>query len=142
MTFSQVCRRPIVSAVFLVAVLVLGGALGMSAMTGPKNVAVTDRDDGAKVHLTIGGILIVRLEAPRGGGFVWQVARNNPQRLKPLARPPDDKSGKGLPGSVEVQALYFQGEAAGACELELHYQAVAVKDAKPLKVFKLTVTIE
>jgi predicted secreted protein len=85
---------------------------------------------------------VVRLDAPLGEGYLWQITKSNKGQLKPLDKAPPDKLGKGRPSTVEQQVYYLRAEAAGASDLELEYRLAKDKDAKPAKTFKVKVKID
>ena len=131
--------------VFAVGLAVLFLALGTertySIMTDSKTVTVTDKEKNTKVTLAPDDLLVVRLEAPMGEGFQWQITQNNKDQLKSVKAPPD-KLGKSPPSKVELQVFYFKAITAGTSDLELEYKRSADKDAKPVKTYKITVQID
>jgi predicted secreted protein len=130
-------------AAALAAISLARGAERQCApMAQPNTVTVTDKDKDARVRLAPGDLLVVRLEAPLGEGYLWQITRNNEEQLKPLAKAPQDKLGKAPPSKVELQVFYLRAESAGSHDLDLEYKRPTDKDAKPAKTFKVTVQIE
>jgi len=135
-------------ALLVVAVALAAGTLTVGATTEgtvvdqPKTVTVTDKDRDKEVRLAPGDLLIVRLDAPSGEGYLWQITRNNKEQLKPLDKAPLDRVGKGKPSNVEQQVYYLRAEAAGVSDLQLDYRFAKDKDAKPAATFKVKVKIE
>lgn len=105
-----------------------------------KTFTVTDKDNGRKLRLAPGDLLLVRLESPLAG-HVWKITRYNKDQVQPLDRPPPERVGKGPPPAVEVQAYYFRAGLPGESELHLEYRPSVDKAAKPARTFKLTVQI-
>jgi predicted secreted protein len=118
-------------------------ALGACAATGAGGgpVIVTAADQGHTVRIDRGGLLVVKLEAQLGTGFVWHIVRNDAHVLVPLGEPEIERQGEGKPGAVEVQVFRFRGEAAGTSALELAYAQPWQKEAKPAKTFRITVEV-
>jgi predicted secreted protein len=135
----------VVVAALTAATLTLGATRGSSTMddqkTQPKTVTITGKDKDAKVRLTRGDLLVVRLEGPLGDGYLWQISRNNKDQLTPQ-KPPLDKLGKSPPSKVELHVFYLKAEAVGTSDLEFEYRRAADKDAKPARTYKVSVQIE
>jgi predicted secreted protein len=124
------------------ALLPAGAAKERVNMVQPKTITITDKNKDGKVNLAVGDLLWVRLEGPLGEGHVWQITKNNKDRLKPLEKPPLDKLGKAPPSKVELHSFYLDAVSAGTVELELEYRKKGDKDAKAERKFKATVQIE
>jgi predicted secreted protein len=124
-------------------VLLTVAALCACAVTGAEGgpVTVTAADQGRTARVDRGGILVVKLEAQLGTGFLWRIVRNDAHVLAPLGEPEIEHPGEGKPGALEVQVFRFRGEAAGTSALELAYAQPWQKEAKPAKTFRITVEV-
>jgi inhibitor of cysteine peptidase len=108
---------------------------------GEKTVTVTEKNNGGKISLPRGEILIIELDAQPGTGYGWQVVRNQPEHLSHLGS--EFRSAKvELPGAVEHQVLCFRAQASGSFILELHYLRPWEKNVQPAKTYHLDVHIE
>ncbi len=111
--------------------------------TAPRNITVTDKENGTQLELHRDDVLTLRLECIPGTGYSWQVSRNDAGILKPPDKPeyerPDRQ--KAL-GGVEYGIFRFKASARGTNVLELQYKRVWEKDKAPMKTFRITVRVD
>ena len=139
-------RNPCLLAAFGLAAIygICFMPLTETTMAGEKEarqVTLTDKDNGTKQVLPLNHLLVVHLEAQAGTGFSWVIAKNDKEQLPLLSSVLLDNPDK-VPGGKAVQVFTFRASAAGASNLELHYQRPFDKGKTPAKTFKVTVTIE
>ena len=106
----------------------------------PHDVVVTERDADREVSVASGGTLVVRLGAQLGTGYGWQIAENDPSRLKPPGRPELEGSGGAPPGGAQDQVFRFAAMKPGTVRLVLRYARPWEPDA-PAKSFRIDVRI-
>lgn len=106
---------------------------------GGRTVTVNEDDDGGRVLVSVGDVLIVRLGARLGTGYSWQIVGQN-TRLRLLSQttePAADQTESGL----EHQVFRFKAQTRGDQKLQLRYARPWQKSAPPMKTFHLTVSI-
>ena len=96
---------------------------------------LTEADNGKEVRVATGSTLIVRLLTNPSTGFSWQVAQNNPDKLKPLGNPVLEQTGN------QYKVFCFQGYSVGSSILEFHYLRPWERNQPPLNVYRLNVQI-
>jgi inhibitor of cysteine peptidase len=119
--------------------------IGLSQLTiagaDRRTVTLTDQNNGETIQLKKGDLLVVRLEAQFGVGYLWQIARNRSSRLRLQGKPEQESPVRGVPDATEHQVFRFRAQAAGASTLELHYLHPWEKDVAPKKVYRISVRI-
>ena len=105
-------------------------------------VIVTDKDNGAKVTIAKGGVVVVRLEVTSGTGYSWAVAKSDAPQLKALGRSSREKSKDSKPGATETQIFRFKAAAAGSTTLEFHYARPWEKTTPPAKTFQVQIAVQ
>src|SRR5690242_1201136 len=106
----------------------------------PKQIQVTEDDQGKYFTLAPGDSLIIVLASNPSTGYAWEVKSvDHPVLLlagEPVFKADSDKLG--APGKT---TLILNGVTTGSQALTLLYQRSFEKDAKPLKTFTINVTI-
>lgn len=119
--------------------------IGLSQLTNAgadrRTVTLADQNNGETIHLKKGDLLVVRLEAQFGAGYLWQIARNRPGRLRLQGKPEQESPEKGVPDATEHQVFRFRAQGTGASTLELHYVHPWEKGVAPKKVYQIRVRI-
>ena len=110
------------------------------------SMIVHDEKGGDTVHLTLGGIWILKLDAIPGTGYAWTITRNNDQFLEllgePIFTPKTEDSTEKIIGVSAYQEFRFRAKKTGRTQLELDYRRKWEKGAAPLKKFAVTVHIQ
>src|SRR5262249_12728622 len=120
---------------------VLGGAA--SAGKDEKAVTLSEKDDKSKVKLTRGTLLVVKLPAQSGTGYLWEVSKRHATQLKEVGKPDTEKPEKPLPGGPVLQVFRFRAEVAGSSDLAFVYRRPFDKaDVKPARTFQVSVQID
>src|SRR5258708_3444631 len=121
----------------------LGGlySIGVSQPTEAgadrRTVDLTDQNNGETIRLRKGDLLVVRLEAQFGAGYLWQIARNRSGILRLQGKPEQESPERGVPDATEHQVFRFRAQAAGTSTLELHYLHPWEKSIAPKKVYTI-----
>ncbi|HEY7543787.1 MAG TPA: protease inhibitor I42 family protein [Blastocatellia bacterium] len=131
---------------FLPIIVFTAACLSLSAqcstsLSAKDTVTVTDKDNGKKISLAKGNMLIVRLEARPGTGYGWQVAKNEADKLKPEGEPTLEPPDKEVMDGIEHQVFRFKAISEGTITLELHYVRPWEKEAPPEKTYSIEVQI-
>jgi predicted secreted protein len=134
----------IISILFIFA---LGCSSAHSIMRdAPDTIIITEKNNGAKLHMAPGGILTLKLEAIPGTGYAWHIVQNFPDLFQPLGEsvfePMAGDTKKETLGAPEYQVFRFKAKRGGTNILELHYIRVWEKKIAPLKTFSITVEID
>jgi predicted secreted protein len=106
-----------------------------------KTITITVREKKTELKLAKGDIFELKLEMRGGTGYSWHIAKIDDALLKLKGKPALERPEKPKPGGTELQVFRFRAEAAGACDLELHYKRVFEKDKPPEKTYKITLAI-
>ena len=130
------------------AVLAVGLALLMPwenpAMANDgKTVTVTEKDNGSKISLNKGDLLVVRLEAQSGTAYLWDIGKNDAAVLKPQGKREVEKPEKPVPGGKVTHVFRLKAAASGDSTLELNYRRPFDKEeTKSAKTFKISVSVK
>jgi predicted secreted protein len=112
----------------------------------PDNIIITEKNNGGKLQIAPGCILILKLEAIPGTGYAWQMVQNNPDLLKSLGEsvfePIVGDTKQEILGGPEYQVFRFKARKSGTDILELHYKREWGKEVVPVKTFRITVRIQ
>lgn len=106
----------------------------------PRVITLSEKDNGRKIRLKKGEILVLKLNAQFGTGYSWQAAAGNDKRLQLLSQSVEN-TGKNGESGFETQIFRFKAKQTGQFRLGLDYRRVWEKDAEPLKRFRLRIQI-
>ena len=138
--------------ILMVAISLIGFATAtaqtdMQPKNSPNTVRVTIDQSDTNIQLHPGDKLEVTLPATFGTGYSWKVAKNAEGVLKQCGGPEtaqgnqDRNHKESKAGRTEQQVFQFEASAEGTGQLELDYVRPWEKNAKPAKVFSLTVQV-
>jgi predicted secreted protein len=125
--------REVLGLVVLLSLLSLLAPLAMQgcqATTATTAAALTAADDGAHVTLARGGMIVLRLEASLGAGYVWNIVPNEKIKLRDGY---PKVSGGGMPGAKQTMEFCF--DASGSTELQLVYDGPSTPAVRKFHVF-------
>jgi inhibitor of cysteine peptidase len=117
-------------------------ALCLPVNQDKKTITATDKNNGGKISLAKGEILIVKLDAQPGTGYSWRVAKNDPGHLNLVGDSEFVSAGHGIPGAVQPQIFRFKAQASGPSVIELHYARPWEKNAQPSRTYRLEVQVQ
>jgi inhibitor of cysteine peptidase len=140
-------RGSIVAAFLIVAVLTAGCGPAKDVNFGAdvvradvKEINVAAKDNGGRVDLALGQVLVVTLASNPTTGYSWQVVDAEGSILRQMGEaefvPQSD-----LMGAPGVETLRFEPTGAGQTTLQLVYHRPWEKDVEPLETFSLQVTV-
>ena len=138
-------RRTFALLSLAVAVLCLTiPAPGQEKDKEDKTQILTEKENGGKIKLAKGELLIIKLEGVPTGGYLWNIAKNKAEQLAPQGKPEITPVKKKTIGGKAVTTYRFKAEAEGISDLELHYKRPfgKEKDKEPAKTFKIIVEIK
>ena len=125
----------IIYTVFLVML-----AISLLAGCVSKETKLSAGDNGRKIELNKGQILVVTLEANPSTGYTWEVAELEKNFLRQIGetefQPESD-----LLGAKGMQTLRFEAVNAGQTSLKLVYHRPWEKDVEPLQTFSIQVVV-
>ena len=105
-----------------------------------RGARVDERDNGRRVELRVGDVLILTLRANYSTGYSWEVVSSGEPVLR-QAGPPTFTEDSHLAGAGGTATFEFRAEKAGSTSLELVYVRPWEKDAEPARTFSLTVVV-
>jgi inhibitor of cysteine peptidase len=110
----------------------------------PKEVQLTDSDNGSTVRLAKGGQLIVALQSNPSTGFSWYVGERAGPELELVGEPRFVPAGSTTPvvGAPGTQVFTFKASGAGTVQMVLEYKRSFEPNVPPAKTFSLTVEIK
>ena len=112
----------------------------------PDTLTVTEHNDGDTVQVSIGTILILKLEAVPGTGYAWHADPAKSKDLimieEPIFVPREIDSTNMAIGAPAYQVFSYRAQKEGTEILKLCYMRVWEKDKPPLKTFSITVSIQ
>jgi predicted secreted protein len=116
----------------------------VSAVVGGQgsNITLTSVDNNKTVVVPAKGTLTIKLPAQLGTGYSWEVSDIDKDRLSMAGKPIIETIAKDGVGREDLQVFTFTPSKEGTAVLKLRYARPWEKDAKPLKSFAVTVTIE
>jgi inhibitor of cysteine peptidase len=107
-----------------------------------NSITVTEKDNGGRITLTPGDILVVRLQCSPGTGYSWVVAQNDENLMARQGEPVYENPAKTpLLGGMEYVLFHFKALRSGTNTLRLAYQRPWEKDTAPIRTFVLTAII-
>jgi len=107
-----------------------------------ETVTVTAENNGGKISIAKGKILLLKLDAQPGTGYGWQVTKNDASRLIPLGHSEFESTDPGIPGAVQSQVFRFKAQDPGRFVIELHYRRQWEKNVPPSKTYRLEVHVQ
>jgi predicted secreted protein len=124
----------------LILALSLGFYGAAPAYSAPQPTTLTLQNNNSTLNISKGSILIVRLDYTGGTGYIWRIAQNNANLLKPLGSPSFEIGKKHL-GAKGFQIFKFKAQALGAVDLRLEYLRPWEKQTAPANTFKAAIKI-
>ena len=138
-------RNVLVLATFLIALGSLAACAGDDDETSayPRQVQITDADDGSTVKLADGGELIVALPSNLTTGFSWSVSEATAPGLELQGEPRYVPPGSTSPvaGAAGTQVFTFEATAPGSAGLVLEYKRPFEPGVAPEETFSVTVEV-
>jgi inhibitor of cysteine peptidase len=107
---------------------------------GPPEIWLDEEDNGSRVELQRGQVLVVRLQCNLSTGYVWQVKEIDEQVVQKLGEPRFEP-GSGRPGAASSQLFRFEGVGMGQTPVRLGYQRTWERDAEPARMFVVEVVV-
>jgi inhibitor of cysteine peptidase len=105
-----------------------------------KEIALEGKDNGGKVEVQKGQILVISLESNPTTGYRWEPAEIDEAILQSLGeaefQPQSD-----LLGAPGVETMRFETTGVGTAILKLVYHRPWEKDVEPLQTFRVEVTV-
>jgi predicted secreted protein len=128
----------------LVAMSVILLSLATSGRGSPKTRAVTERDAGSNLKLSLGGILKVTLVGNPSTGFMWELQSLDTTILKKMGdwEFKADNSTRGFAGSPGKLTLRFEAIGSGQTTLQLIYRQPFDPVTPPARIFEMTVVVK
>jgi C1A family cysteine protease/predicted secreted protein len=127
----------------ILALLISLGSISYAASpaagTGPKEMQVTERDNGGAIDLN-GQVLVLKLESNPSTGYGWQVQGLDKRMLRQVDVDEWVPDTPGMLGGSGTQVLRFAGVGKGQANLKLVY-ARSWETAAPAKTFSLKVQV-
>ncbi len=105
------------------------------------SITVTNADNGRKLTLVRGDILVVALPSTPGTGFGWQVAHIDRDVLRASGKPQLIRSSKPMPGAPATQVFRFDAARRGSTRLDLVYVRPWERGVAPARAFRLLVKV-
>jgi inhibitor of cysteine peptidase len=127
----------------ILAVFVIGGdRLGLYQVQAQsvRTTILSEQDDGRKIQLKKGDVLVLKLKAQFGTGYSWKAAVYHKTRLQFVGESVE-AAGKNSESGFETQIFRFKAVKAGQSRLEFEYLRVWEKEAAPLKKIRLKIQI-
>jgi inhibitor of cysteine peptidase len=105
-----------------------------------KGIVLEGKDNGGKVEVQTGQILVISLASNPTTGYRWEPVEINEAILQPLGeaefQPQSD-----LLGAPGVETLRFEAKGAGTTSLKLGYHRPWEEDVELLETFEVEVTV-
>ena len=122
-------------SIVLLAILLLAAGCGSS-----KEVKLGADDNGSKVEVKTGQILVISLESNPTTGYAWEVVDFEEGALEQDGEPEFEADSK-LVGAGGVQTFRFKTAEAGEVELKLLHHRSWEEDVEPLDTFIVQVVV-
>ncbi len=109
-----------------------------------ETVEINEGNDGGKVELELGEILVVTLESNPSTGYRWEQPKNSKSILVQLGQAEFRPSETGEPPMVGAggwEIFRFKAVSAGQMTLELVYHRSWEEGVEPLKTFSIQVVV-
>lgn len=116
------------------SVLVLAGC-GRS-----REVTVGEKDNGRKISLRQGQVLVIRLTATPTSGYMWETAGIDSAVLRQMGEVELEAKSDKIGAPIE-QSFRFEAAAPGRTPVQLAHRRSWEKDKPPLATFSLDVTV-
>ncbi|MCG2766855.1 MAG: protease inhibitor I42 family protein [Anaerolineae bacterium] len=121
--------------IILLAILLLAAGCGSS-----KEIDLGADDNGRKVEMKAGQVLVISLESNPTTGYAWEVV-NFEEGVLEQAGEPEFKADSKLVGAGGVQTFRFKAAEAGEIELKLLHHRSWEEDVEPLDTFTVQVVV-
>jgi inhibitor of cysteine peptidase len=112
----------------------------------PDTLILTEQNNGDTVQVSLGTILILKLEAIPGTGYAWNVDMAKSNYLikieEPVFLPKEIDSTITPIGAPAYQVFRYRAQKEGTEILAMCYMRVWEKNKPPLKTFSITVSIQ
>jgi inhibitor of cysteine peptidase len=126
--------------VFVLTLLFLGLAF-WCGVAAASTVTVTNADNGRKLTLVRGDILVVALPSTPGTGFGWKVAHIDRDVLRQSGKPALVQRSRPMPGAPATQVFRFDAARRGSTRLDLVYMRPWERGVPPARAFRLLVRV-
>ena len=123
--------------IVLLAILLLATGCGSSS----NEIKLDVDDNGGKVEMKAGQVLVISLESNPTTGYAWEVVGLEEGALM-QSGDPEFKSDSDAPGSGGVQTFRFKAAEAGEIELKLLHHRSWEEDVEPLDTFTVQVVVK
>jgi len=120
----------------LLAILLLVTGCGSSS----NEIKLGADDNGGKVEMKEGQVLVISLESNPTTGYAWEVVDFEEGALE-QAGEPEFKAESDRVGAGGVQTFHFKAAEAGEIELKLLHHRSWEEDVEPLDAFTVQVTV-
>src|SRR5574337_694286 len=106
----------------VIRTLLLSFMFGFLAACQPKELTLTEANDGQTETIKVGANLVIELTANPSTGFTWEVAEADTSVLRQAGEIEFKSSSPApMPGAGGTQTLRFQAVAPGTTTLKLIY---------------------
>jgi inhibitor of cysteine peptidase len=126
----------IVGGVILVLLLIVV----ILIILGPREVQLTDADNGKTIELKKGQVLRITLAANPTTGYTWEVVEGDEKVVRQLGEIKFKPESEAL-GAGGVQIIRLEVMNAGQTTLKLVYHRPWETGVEPLKTFSLTIKV-
>jgi inhibitor of cysteine peptidase len=126
----------IVGGVILVLLLVVV----ILIILGPREVQLTDADNGKTIELKKGQVSRITLAANPTTGYTWEVVEGDEKVVRQLGEIAFKPESEAL-GAGGVQIIRLEVVNTGQTTLKLVYHRPWETDVEPLKTFSLTIKV-
>lgn len=124
-----------ISSLVLLAVLFFS----MTACSAAKQIDLTAANNGSRVDINVGGLIVISLEGNPSTGYTWETSNLDSTILKQVGDAAFISSDPSLMGSGGTLALTFEALKAGTTTLTLVYHRPWETDVDPIDTFTVTV---
>jgi len=125
----------ILSTAMLALVLVMA-----TACSTAKQVSLTTADQGGKVEVKVGGLIVIKLDDNPSTGFTWEAKDLDTTMFEQVGDSTFISSNPGLVGSGGTLTITFKALKAGTASLTLIYHRPWETGVDPIDTFAVTVT--
>ena len=111
--------------------------------SGSREVKMVDSDNGERVELKTGELLIVTLESNPSTGYAWEVSQTDETILmqKGKAEFQQVTQPEGLVGAGGTEAFRFEAVGVGQVTLMLVYHRSWEENVEPLQTYTLQIVV-
>ncbi len=106
-----------------------------------STVTVTSADNGRKLTLVRGDIVVVALASTPGAGFGWKVAHIDRNVMRQVGKPTLVQPPRPMPGAPATQIFRFNAVRRGSTRLDLVYVRPWEAGLPPARAFWVLVRV-